>query len=335
MRSSPHQHGIASVAQDMQLVLLGMVPAALLLFAWFGPGVLFNLILATGTALAAEAGVLWLRKRNAKPTLLDFSAVVTAVILALALPYSLPWWMVIASTLFAIVIGKQLFGGLGYNPFNPAMLGYVMLLVSFPLEMTQWLPAVDVPGNADWWSRSLLNWGAGSTPIDQLTAATPLDHVRTSLLQGRTLSEVEALPTGYGLHPSEWISLAFLGGGLWLMYKKVISWHIPISMLLSLWTLSFFFHAMDADAYATPMFHLFHGATMFCAFFIATDPVSAATTPKGRILFGAGIGALVFVIRTWGGYPDAVAFAVLLMNMTAPLIDYYTRPRVFGTSKSK
>jgi electron transport complex protein RnfD len=119
------------------------------------------------------------------------------------------------------------------------------------------------------------------------------------------------------------------------MYKKVITWHIPVSMLVSLWVLSFFFHAVDADAFATPMFHLFHGATMFCAFFIATDPVSAATTPKGRIVFGAGIGALVFVIRTWGGYPDAVAFAVLLMNMTAPLIDYYTRPRVFGTGKSK
>jgi len=158
MRSSPHQHGIASIAHDMQMVLLGMLPAALLLFAWFGPGVLFNLILASTTALAAEAGIMLLRKRNAKPALLDFSAVVTAIILALALPYSLPWWMVITSTLFAIIIGKQLFGGLGYNPFNPAMLGYVMLLVSFPLEMTQWLPAVDVPGNADWLSQEPLKW---------------------------------------------------------------------------------------------------------------------------------------------------------------------------------
>ncbi len=333
MRSSPHQHGNTSVAHDMQRVLLGMLPAALLLFAWFGPGVLFNLLLAIGTALAAEAGVLRLRQRAAMPVLLDYSVVVTAMILALALPYSLPWWMVIAGTLFAVVIGKQLFGGLGYNPFNPAMLGYVMLLVSFPLEMTQWLPAVDVPGNADWWARSLLNWGAGSTPIDQLTAATPLDHARTHLLQGHTLSELVALPSGFGLHPAAWINLAFLVGGLWLIRKKVISWHIPASMLASLWTLSFLFHAVDSDAYATPMFHLFHGATMFCAFFIATDPVSAATTPRGRLLFGAGIGALLFIIRSWGGYPDAVAFAVILMNMSAPLIDYYTRPRVFGTGK--
>ena len=176
---------------------------------------------------------------------------------------------------------------------------------------------------------------AGAT-LDAVTMATPLDSYKTQIGQNLTWSEIVSGPlfgrfAGYGW---EWANLAFLVGGVWLWQRRAIHWHIPLAMLGGLFVTALLFYIADADSFASPLFHLFSGATMLGAFFIATDPVSAATTPRGRLYYGAGIGVLVYVIRTWGGYPDGVAFAVLLMNMAAPTIDYYTQPRVFGHEDS-
>jgi len=321
-----------SVALMMRRVLLALLPGTACFFWLFGWGVIFNLLIAGITALVAEAVMLMLRKRPVTTTLLDSSALLTGLLLALAIPPLTPWWIPVIGSLFAIVIAKQLYGGLGYNPFNPAMAGYVVLLVSFPLELTLWPAAGNPPDITTTLSLVLTGAMPGNLPIDAVTMATPMDAVRTQLGLGETLSVLGEGPLFGMLGGSgwEWINLGFLAGGLWMLLKGVIQWRIPAGMLAGLLLVSLVFHLYDPESYASPQFHLFSGAVMLGAFFIATDPVSACTTPLGRLWFGFGIGVLTWVIRTWGGYPDGVAFAVLLMNMAAPTIDFYTRPRVFG-----
>lgn len=334
--SPPHLPVQPQVARMMQLLLLALLPGILCAWWVLGWGVVFNLLLAGLTAVAAEALMLRLRGRAVLSTLGDYSALVTGLLLALALPPLAPWWIPVIGTLFAIVLAKHLYGGLGYNPFNPAMIGYVVLLISFPREMTLWVPPAMLGMPALDLFESLRLVFTGVLPpnlgIDALTMATPLDSLKIRLGLNETLTEITTSPLfgNYGGTGWEWINFWFLVGGLVLLYFKVIRWQIPVAMLGSLFLISALFHLGDSDQYASPLFHLFSGAAMLGAFFIATDPVSAATTTRGRLYFGAGIGALVFIIRTWGGYPDGVAFAVLLMNMAAPTIDYYTRPRSFG-----
>ena len=330
--SSPHLPVAESVPVMMQRVLLALIPGIGCSFWIFGWGVLINILIAALTALVAEAGMLMLRKRAVKPVLLDGSALLTGVLLALAIPPLAPWWILVIGSLFAIVIAKQLYGGLGYNPFNPAMAGYVVLLISFPLELTLWSPA----GESLALRETLTLVFTGKLPpgltLDAITMATPMDTIKTRLGLSETLSEISGSPlfgsfagTGW-----EWINVGYLVGGLWLLQQKVIQWQIPVGMLGGLFLIALVFHIFNPDAYSPPLFHLFSGAAMIGAFFIATDPVSASTTPLGRIYYGAGIGLLIYIIRTWGGYPEGLAFAVLLMNMAAPTIDHYTRPRVYG-----
>ena len=330
--SSPHLPVSNSIPVMMQRVLLALIPGTICAFWMFGWGIVVNILLASITSLAAEAAMLAVRKRPVLPSLLDGSALVTAVLLALSLPPLTPWWIPVIGSLFAIVIAKQLYGGLGYNPFNPAMAGYVMLLISFPLELTLWTAPGEHPGLMD----TLALLFTGSLPADQtldaLTMATPMDSIKTRLGLSETLSELRGGPlfgsfAGAGW---EWINLWFLLGGLWLLQMKVIQWQIPAGMLAGLAAIAFVFYAINPDIYSSPLFQLFSGAAMLGAFFIATDPISASTTPRGRIYYGIGIGLLTYIIRTWGGYPDGVAFAVLLMNLAAPTIDHYTRPGVFG-----
>ncbi len=330
--SSPHLPVENSVSAMMRRVLLALIPGVAYMTWLFGWGVLLNILTAGLTALAAEALMLQLRRRPVSATLLDGSALLSGVLLALALPPLAPWWIAATGSLFAIVIAKQLYGGLGYNPFNPAMAGYVVLLVSFPLELTLWPTAGEYPDLLT----TLALVFAGSVPegttLDALTMATPMDDLRIQLGLGATLTELENRPlfgqfAGMGW---EWLNVCFLAGGIWLLQQKVIQWQIPLAMLAGLAASAAVFHLVNPEHYATPLFHLFSGAAMLGAFFIATDPVSACTTPLGRIWYGLGIGVLTWIIRTWGGYPDGVAFAVLLMNLAAPTIDYYTRPRVFG-----
>jgi electron transport complex protein RnfD len=330
--SSPHLGPQDSVSVMMRHVLLALSPG-IACAAWvFGWGILVNCLLASLTAVAAEAGMLALRRRPVGATLNDGSALVTGVLLALTLPPLAPWWIPVIGSLFAIVVAKQLYGGLGYNPFNPAMAGYVVLLISFPLELARWTPPFEPLGLADTLALVFTGTLPEGATIDGLTQATPMDAVKTQLGLNITLSEL----SGHGLFGHlgargwEWINLGYLLGGLYLLKTRVIQWQIPAATLAGLFCMALVFYTVDLDTYASPAFQMFSGAAMLGAFFIATDPVSASTTPRGRLIYGAGIGMLTYLIRTWGGYPDGMAFAVLLMNMAAPTIDHYTQPRVFG-----
>ena len=338
--SSPHLHNDNGIQRVMAQVMLALIPGTAAMWWLFGWGVLINIVIAGATAFVAEWIVLRLRARDPLPVVTDLSALLSAWLLALALPPTLPWWQTVIGSAFAIVFAKQLFGGLGYNPFNPAMAGYVLLLVSFPASMTQWLaPSMLAEHNLSL-SQSLQVILNGAPPQglswDAITSATPLDEMRQELDRNRMISEIRTSPLwgDFGGRGWEWVGNWFLLGGLFLLWRRVISWRIPLSMLGALLLISGIFWLIDPQTHPFPAFHLFSGAAILGAFFIATDPVSAATTPRGQLIFGASIGVLVFVIRTWGGYPDAVAFAVLLMNMAAPTIDYYTQPRVFGARSS-
>ncbi|MCU7938442.1 MAG: electron transport complex subunit RsxD [gamma proteobacterium symbiont of Bathyaustriella thionipta] len=342
-QSSPFLKPALSVSKMMRVVTLLMIPGILTATYVFGYGVLINIFLAIIFALSFEAIILYLRKRPIKVYLNDNSALLTAVIIGVALPPLAPWWLTFVGVFFAIVVAKQLYGGLGYNTFNPAMVAYAILLVSFPAQMTTyWQTPIMMLSQVNGQTLSLLetiNFQLfaqlpDGVAMDALTSASPLGIVRTSILSGAaTISEIDAQGTTFGMLGgigTEWVNLAFLAGGLFMLRKGLISWHIPLSLLATLGFLSLLFGSFELDSNPSPLFHLFSGATMLGAFFIATDPVTASTTPRGRIFYGAGIGALIYIIRTWGGYPDAVAFSVLIMNMCVPLLDYYTQPRVYG-----
>ncbi|MDG1580433.1 RnfABCDGE type electron transport complex subunit D [Pseudomonas sp. GOM6] len=330
--TSPHARGANKTQRVMLLVAAACAPGALALTWLFGVGTLVNLLWASLVAIACEAAILAVRKRPLAFFLKDGSALVTAVLLALALPPYAPWWLTLVAVGFAIVFGKQLYGGLGQNPFNPAMLGYVVVLISFPIPMTSW-PAPHSVGIAEGIQQIL---GLAALP-DGWSQATALDALKVN--KSLTIDELWAQNPAFGSFGGkavEWVNLAFLLGGLFLIYKKVITWHAPAGMLGALFVMSLlFWNGSGSDSNGSPLFHLLTGATMLGAFFIVTDPVSGATSNLGRIIFGAGVGILVYVIRTWGGYPDGVAFAVLLMNLAAPTIDYYTRPRTYGHRKAE
>lgn len=328
--SSPHAKGSNRTQRVMLLVAFAALPGFLALSYFYLLGPLLNILLASTFALAIEAIILKLRKRPIHFYLKDGSAFLTAVLLGLALPPYAPWWLILIAVFFAIVFGKQLYGGLGQNPFNPAMLGYVVVLISFPVEMTTWIAP-----HTDWLIASKHVFISHALP-DGWTQATALDLVKTN--SKYTLEEL------YMQHPDsfsslggaarQWVNLGFLLGGLFLLYKRIISWHAPLSMLFALALMAlFFWNGTGSASHGSPLFHLFTGATMLGAFFIVTDPVSGATSSKGRIIFGLGVGIILYVIRAWGGYPDGIAFAVLLMNLAAPTIDYFTKPRTYGHKK--
>ena len=317
----------------MRDVLLATVPGVLVMTWFFGPGTLINLVLGAAVALALEYGVMALRGRVPRVAISDLSVLVTSTLLCIALPPYAPWWLIVIGVFTAVLLGKQVFGGLGYNPFNPAMVGYVVLLISFPIQMSSWaLPRglETVPGLSEGLQRV---FSPGS--IDALTGATPLDLLRqnTGLLFEDLMTSRPELSGWAGLGWFE-VNLAFLLGGLWLLYRRVFTWHAPIAMLAALGLCALMgYDGGSSQSGGSALFHLFSGASMFAAFFIITDPVSSAVSNRGRLIFGALIGLLVYLIRTLGNYPDAVAFAVLILNFCAPFIDHYTQPTVYGTRK--
>jgi electron transport complex, RnfABCDGE type, D subunit len=323
----------------MQRVLYALVPGIFATAWYFGSGVLFNILIACVSALACEAAMLALRGKPLSMFLTDGSALVTAVLLALTLPSLTLWWFPAIGSAFAIVLAKHLYGGLGYNLFNPAMVGYVILLISFPREMSTHLPpAMLAEQGLSFWQTALYTFTGelpGHLSLDAITMAPPLDTVKTQFGLIKTLSEIRASPLfgDFGSRGWTWIAIWFFLGGVWLIYMRVISWHIPTAMLGSLILVALVFHLVDPDRHLSPLFHIFSGSAILSAFFIATDPVTAATTHRGQLIYGASVGLLTYIIRTWGGYPDGVAFAVLLLNMAAPTIDYYTQPRIFGARK--
>ena len=311
----PHVIAGYTVPRVMFQVLAALLPVLAVQVHLFGLRPLLLVAVAAGAALGCEALALRLRHRSVRPSLRDGSVLVTAALLALAVPPTLPAWQLVLGVAVAVLLAKHAYGGLGQNPFNPAMVGYAVLLVSFPLEMTRW-PA---PGG-DW---------------DAITGATALDTLRTGLRQSYTMQEIQAGDAfgRVGAADGEWINLAALAGGLYLLIRRIVRWHIPVAMLAGIAVPAALFHLFDPGAHASASFHLAAGATMLGAFFIATDPVSAATSDRGRLVYGAGIGLLTWIIRTWGGFPDGVAFAVLIMNLAVPLIDRYTVPRIYGHAR--
>ena len=336
-KSSPHTRRRQDTGEIMQLVLLATLPGMFVLTYHFGWGILINVAIASLCCVSAEATILALRNRPAQTYLRDYSALVTAVLLGLALPPLVPWWVVMVASIFSIVVAKQLYGGLGSNPFNPAMVGYVVVLISFPIEMTTWVTPVSLLPEGSYhpslWQSIVIVFGQ-ATPVDGITGATPLDLFKHD--NGLLVSQIyqqnalfnQASFAGVGW---EWANFAFLIGGVALMKKGIFTWHAPGAMLLSLALMSLlFWDGGSSESPGSPLLHLFSGATMLGAFFIITDPVSSATSQRGRLIYGALIGILIYVIRAWGHYPDAVAFAILLGNLSAPLLDRYTIPRAYG-----
>lgn len=337
-RDAPYTKADRSVARIMLEVLGALVPAAVAHVWFFGPGFIFNFLIAAFFCVAGEAAMMLARGRTPETALADWTAVVTALLLTFCLPSLTPWWVTATAALFAIVVAKHLFGGIGYNTFNPAMAGYVVALVAFPMHMNLWVAPrmgdidYEFLGVVD----TLMFTLTGSLPdgvtYDAVSRATPLDLMKSGLNQLRTVTEIRGLPVmgDYGGRGWEWIGNFIALGGFWLLARRVIRWHIPVAVLAGTLVPATLFFIVAPDQYPGPGFHLFAGATLLGAFFIATDPVSAATSTPGRLVYGAGIGVLVFSIRTWGAYADGVAFAVLLMNLAVPAIDRVTIPRIVG-----
>lgn len=334
MYNSPYIRQNASVTVVMLKVLLALLPGVAV-YAWFfGPAILLQIGIASLTALLCEALMLRARGRPVTRFLSDGSALVTAWLIALALPPLLPWWTTVAGTAFAIVVAKHLYGGLGQNPFNPAMVAYCVLIVAFPALMSQWPPL----GTLDFATQLDLILG-GARHVDAITGATPLDALRTGLRESAslhpTVAEVLAGP-GFGMAGGrgwEWVAAAYLAGGMFLLVQRVITWHIPFAFLGTLAAIAGIAHLAAPAHQAGVLFHLFSGGAILGAFFIATDPVSGATTPRGKLIFAAGIALLTWLIRSFGAFPDGVAFATLIMNICVPLIDMKTQPPVFGHKK--
>ncbi len=338
--SSPFIHNRTNTSRIMLWVMLACMPGITAQVIFFGYGTLIQIALAMIVSLLAEAVILALRKAPVRRKLADNSALLTALLLGISVPPLVPWWIIFIGSFFAIVIAKQLYGGLGHNPFNPAMVGYVVLLISFPVQMTSWLLPYELRSTFLSFQDTLLIIFSGHTApaveqiaYDGLTQATPLDTLKTALHTTHSITQVLEQPLFRGIVSGigwEWVNLGFLIGGLFMLANRLIHWQIPISILVSLFIFSQCSWGSDADHYGSPLIHLFSGASMLCAFFIATDPVSASTTSRGRLIYGALIGMLIWLIRVYGGYPDGVAFAVLLANITVPLIDHYTQPHVYG-----
>jgi len=337
-RETPYWSARTNIASLMLQVLAALVPAALAHVWFFGPGLIFNLLVAGIFATAGEAFVMWVRGRPPEVALGDFSALVTAALLAFALPSLTPWWVTATGALFGVVVAKHLYGGLGFNIFNPAMAGYVVILVTFPMYLNLWVgPRM---GDIDYQHltiiQTLVFTLTGNLPdalsFDAVSRATPLDVMKAGLNNMETATEIRAYPVmgDFGGRGWEWIGNFLAIGGFWLLIKKIIRWQIPVGVGVGLLGPATIMYLLDPGTSPGPGFHLFAGATILCAFFIATDPVSAATSPKGRFIYGVGIGFLIWCIRRWGSYADGVAFAVLIMNMAVPAIDYLTRPHIVG-----
>lgn len=331
--SSPHTHSENAVSKIMRKVLYALIPGILLSTYFFGPGILVNCILAVAFALIIEAAVLRLRQQAIGPIIKDGTAIITAILFALTISPYTTWWVTLTGIAFAIIVAKHIFGGLGKNPFNPAMAGYVFVLLCFPLEMAFW-PDLSSFSEQELTTGQNIGIIFSGLPvdIDAISGATPLTNMKLELGLMTMVSEIESNPIygSFGGKGWEWIAFAYLAGGIFLIFNKVIRWQIPITVLGSIFVLSLVFNFIDTDVYPSAFYHLFSGGTMLCAFFIATDPASSSTTPKGKIIYAMGVGLFIYIIRTWGGYPDGIAFSIIIMNALVPLIDYYTRPKALG-----
>lgn len=328
--SSPHIHSKISINQLMWQVLIALIPGIIASTWIFGASVLVHCLLAIIFAVTAEAIIFILRKRPLHTLKHDGSAIVTGLLFGLTVTPYAPWWITLYGVFFAIIVCKQLYGGLGYNILNPAMAGYVFVLICFPVELNYWAFTAD---NSQWIQGLITPFtDLNYQTLDALSGATPLSYTKSQVHQMAMLSELTPISL-FSMTPGNnwgWINLAFLIGGCWLIIKDVITWHIPLALLITLLLLSMIFHSYDPERYVSGTLTLFTGGTMLAAFFIATDPVTSSTTPYGKIIYAVSIGTLIYIIRTWGNYSDGIAFSILLINVLVPFIDYVTRPAVFG-----
>lgn len=342
-QSGPHTHSGANTNRIMLTVFIALAPAlfyGIYNFGW--PA--FNLLLVTLlTIYASEFVSLYLMKKPLTPSITDGSALLTGCLLAMSLPPWAPWWIGVFGGAFAIFIGKHIFGGIGQNVFNPAMLSRVALLVAFPLEMTTWVKPHPLNGeNSPGFMESLdITFGSG-IDIDSMSCASVLGEIKTGFTQGHSIEQglshvdydtLNALWGSTGGSLGETSAILILLGGLFLIYKRIISWHIPFSMLITFAVIATIFNLVNPDRYLDYSLHILNGGLLLGAFFIATDPVTSPSTRGGQIIFGCGCGFLDFVIRTWGGYPEGIGFSVLLMNAVTPLIDHYIKPRIYGRDR--
>lgn len=339
--AAPHTTTSNSPGRIMALVMLALAPATLYGFWLYGWPAFYLWLITVAAAMFGEAFCLRLMNREALPVLHDGSAILTGWLLAVSLPPWAPWWIGVFGGLFATTLGKQAFGGIGQNLFNPAMVARVALLISFPVQMTAWvapLPlfSVGAPGPIE----GLLIVLRGVPPaFDAVTSATMLGFAKTELSRGISLfdslqhapalSFIGSRPGSLG-ETAAWLIAA---GGVAMMFLRIISWHIPLAMLAGIALPAAILHAVDPARYLDMGAHVLSGGAMLGAFFIATDYVTSPNAPRGQLIFGFGCGLLTWVIRTWAGYPEGVAFAVLLMNSLTPIIDTYFKPRIYGRDR--
>ena len=316
---SPHVHGGDSIEKKMYGVLIALVPTFIFSIVFFGLGAILVTLTSVAACLVFEYVIQkYLMKQ--RPTIWDGSAIITGVLLAFNLPSSLPLWIVVIGALVAIGIGKMSFGGLGNNIFNPALVGRVFLLISFPVQMTTW----PVPN--------------GFATADAVTGATPLALVKEAVKNGQavgdTLSSV-GITTGnlilgnIGGSLGEVAAIGLLLGFAYMLIRKIISWHIPVAIFATVIVFSGILNLADPAQFAGPVFHLFTGGLMLGAIFMATDYVTSPMTHKGMLIYGVGIGLLTVIIRVFGAYPEGMSFAILIMNGFTPLINRYCKPRRF------
>ncbi len=324
---SPHAHGTDSVERNMYGVIIALVPALLVSFLYFGVGSAIVCASSVAACVFFEWAITkYMLKRQ--PTITDGSAILTGLLLGFNLPSNIPVWIVIIGALVAIGVGKMTFGGLGCNPFNPALVGRCFLLASFPVQMTSWPIA-----------------GQVASYVDAQTGATPLSIMKAAIKSGDA-SVLDKLPDSLSLllgDPGlnngagaigEVCALALLIGLAYMLWKKIITWHIPVSILATVFVFSGLLHLAN-PVYANPVATLLSGGLMLGAIFMATDYVTSPMTHKGQIIYGVAIGFLTVVIRNWGAYPEGMSFAILIMNAFTPLINAYVKPKRFGETVNK
>ena len=320
---SPHVHGGDSVKKNMYGVLIALIPAFLVSLYFFGLGALIVTATSVAACLFFEWAIGKFLMKKETTTICDGSAVITGVLLAFNLPSNLPIWIIILGALFAIGVGKMSFGGLGNNPFNPALAGRVFLLLSFPVQMTSW-PVV----------------GQLTAYTDATTAATPLNLMKQ--IAGGNIEALKDLPSSFDLLIGnnggclgEVSALALLLGLAYMLWKKIITWHIPISILATVFVFSGIMHLVDPELYVSPVLQLLTGGLMLGAIFMATDYVTSPMSKKGMLIYGVCIGLLTVIIRLFGAYPEGMSFAILIMNAFTPLINTYCKPKRFGVPTAK
>jgi Na+-translocating ferredoxin:NAD+ oxidoreductase subunit D len=342
-KSGPFTHGPSSVNKTMNTVMLALVPATLF-DAWlFGLPAIFLFCVTVTACMAVEAACLAIQDKPVAPTLNDGSVMLTGWLLAMSLPPWAPWWVAVMASIFAVALSKHVFGGLGQNVFNPAMVGRIAVLVSFPVQMTSFVPAHPLfaagsPGVAE----SLGITFGHAFNLDTMSAASALGYVKTELSRGIPVSESikhvpDLMDMALGMHAGsfgETSAVLVLAGGLFLIAKRIISWHIPVAMLGTLFAMGTLFHGVNPERFTDGLFQVLSGASILGAFFIATDYVTSPVSKQGQLVYGFGIGLMTWIIRTFAGYPEGVAFAVLLMNALVPIIDHHLRPRAFGRTRA-